>query len=147
MCVYSSEDDSKYELLKKKAMREQKKVTESAIELGNQRAQLQAQRWAFEEMKRELQLKDILQDRFVSYYFYIDILLDTLIILVLLAHLLLLYLNNLHLPLSLLKDHAKENLGGWVQLLPTINNNKNKTSLIRKQKKSSCFFFIFKREL
>lgn len=48
-------------------MRDQKKVTQSTLELGRQRTQLEAERWAFEEMKRELQLQEILQERFVFF--------------------------------------------------------------------------------
>ncbi|KAG2229306.1 hypothetical protein INT48_005343 [Thamnidium elegans] len=57
------EDDSyQYQLLKKKVMQDQKRVTRSAIELGQQRAELEAERWAFQEMKREIELQEILKD-------------------------------------------------------------------------------------
>lgn len=57
------EDDSyQYQLLKKKVMQDQKRVTRSAIELGQQRAELEAERWAFQEMKREIELQEILKE-------------------------------------------------------------------------------------
>ncbi|KAG2201268.1 hypothetical protein INT47_006771 [Mucor saturninus] len=60
--ISDSEDESKYDQLKKKAMRDQKKLTQSALELGKRRSELEAERWAFEEMKRAIQLQDILQE-------------------------------------------------------------------------------------
>jgi glucan biosynthesis protein len=79
-----NQDQFKYHSLRKKAIRDQRKITESAIELGQQRAALKvrylssihgyrllillkkkAERWAFQEMKRELQLQEILQERLV----------------------------------------------------------------------------------
>ncbi|GAA5812034.1 hypothetical protein MFLAVUS_005483 [Mucor flavus] len=43
-------------------MQDQKRVTRSAIELGQQRAELEAERWAFQEMKREIELQEILKE-------------------------------------------------------------------------------------
>lgn len=69
LCVYSNEEDivenedlHKLQVLKRKVMRDQKKVTKSAIELGYQRKQLEAEVWAFQEMKRELQLLEIVNE-------------------------------------------------------------------------------------
>ncbi|KAI9474267.1 MAG: Afadin and alpha-actinin-binding-domain-containing protein [Benjaminiella poitrasii] len=47
---------------KKKAIQDQRKITESAIVLGQQRAQLEAERWAFNEMKRELEMQKVLNN-------------------------------------------------------------------------------------
>ncbi|CAO3649908.1 unnamed protein product [Mucor hiemalis] len=58
-----NEDETKYNSLRKKALRDQRRITESAIELGQQRAALEAERWAFQEMKREIQLQEILQEQ------------------------------------------------------------------------------------
>lgn len=58
-----NEDEYKYNSLRKKALRDQRRITESAIELGQQRAALEAERWAFQEMKREIQLQEILQEK------------------------------------------------------------------------------------
>ncbi|KAG1458702.1 hypothetical protein G6F46_002169 [Rhizopus delemar] len=53
---------SKYKSLRKKAMRERRKITEAAEELGKQRAQLNAELWAIKEMKYELQKREILEE-------------------------------------------------------------------------------------
>jgi hypothetical protein len=57
-----SDDQLKYQILKKNTMREQRKITKSAIELGYERTKLEAERWAFQEMKRELQMQEILEE-------------------------------------------------------------------------------------
>ncbi|CAO3644392.1 unnamed protein product [Cunninghamella echinulata] len=45
-----------------KAKREQQKVTENAINLGNERTKLEAEKWAFEEVKRQEKLIEIMND-------------------------------------------------------------------------------------
>ncbi|KAI9300346.1 hypothetical protein BJ944DRAFT_244279 [Cunninghamella echinulata] len=45
-----------------KAKREQQKVTENAIKLGNERTKLEAEKWAFEEVKRQEKLTEIMND-------------------------------------------------------------------------------------
>ncbi|KAL7310250.1 hypothetical protein PS15m_009771 [Mucor circinelloides] len=52
----------KSRLLKKKQIREQRNITNAAIELGQERAKLEAERWAFTEMKRQLEMQEILND-------------------------------------------------------------------------------------
>lgn len=62
MVDLESDDQLKYQILKKNTMREQRKITKSAIELGYARTKLEAERWAFQEMKRELQMQEILEE-------------------------------------------------------------------------------------
>ncbi|CEP11194.1 hypothetical protein [Parasitella parasitica] len=60
--LQSSSAKHKYRFLKKKAMQDQHNITNAAIELGKERAKLQAERWAFTEMKRQLKMQEILND-------------------------------------------------------------------------------------
>ncbi|CAO3664452.1 unnamed protein product [Rhizopus stolonifer] len=52
----------KYKSVMKKIMKERRKVTEAAEELGKQRAQTQAEQWAVKQMKYELQKREILDE-------------------------------------------------------------------------------------
>ncbi|CAO3612844.1 unnamed protein product [Cunninghamella blakesleeana] len=45
-----------------KAKKQQEIVTENAIKLGNERSKLEAERWAFEEIKRQAKLIEIMDD-------------------------------------------------------------------------------------
>lgn len=106
-------------------MRDQKKITQSALELGKKRSQLEAERWAFEEMKRAIQLQDILQERFACFFFNLWCSTLTFCFLVHQHHHHHHLLNNQHLPLNLQTDHVKEKVGGWAQLPPIIDNINN----------------------
>ncbi|KAI9025765.1 Afadin and alpha-actinin-binding-domain-containing protein [Phycomyces nitens] len=55
--------ETRLEKLRKSALKDQQRVTEAAIKLGNERKMLRAERWAFEEMQRELKMKEILSER------------------------------------------------------------------------------------
>lgn len=57
-------NDSLYQikLLKNDVLRDRRKITEASIELGIQRAQLEAERWAFIQQKRKSKLSDILRE-------------------------------------------------------------------------------------
>ncbi|KAL0088033.1 Afadin and alpha-actinin-binding-domain-containing protein [Phycomyces blakesleeanus] len=57
------DSQNRLERLRKTALKDQRRVTDAAIRLGNERKMLKAERWAFEEMKRELKMKDILSER------------------------------------------------------------------------------------
>ncbi|KAG0170204.1 hypothetical protein DFQ30_002792 [Apophysomyces sp. BC1015] len=48
--------------LRNQIRREQQQVTEAALKLGDERKQLAAERWAFRDMKRELEMQKILSD-------------------------------------------------------------------------------------
>ncbi|CDS08963.1 hypothetical protein LRAMOSA10323 [Lichtheimia ramosa] len=52
--------ESKLRRLLSKAKAEQQKVTEAAIKLGDDRKKLEAERWAFDEMKRTSLMQDLL---------------------------------------------------------------------------------------
>ncbi|KAI9315728.1 hypothetical protein BX666DRAFT_1958551 [Dichotomocladium elegans] len=58
------EEDERTELslrrTRKLAMKEQEKITAEAIRLGDERRKLAAERWAFEDMKRELTMQELL---------------------------------------------------------------------------------------
>ncbi|KAI9494864.1 Afadin and alpha-actinin-binding-domain-containing protein [Zychaea mexicana] len=53
---------SQLKKLQKEALLERRRVTEAAIKLGDERTKLSAERWAFEEMKRQFQLCEIMAD-------------------------------------------------------------------------------------
>ncbi|KAI8989490.1 Afadin and alpha-actinin-binding-domain-containing protein [Pilobolus umbonatus] len=62
---YASDSDTSqviinYDAARTKALQQQQQVTQSAIELGKERTRLEAERWAFEEMKRELEMSNII---------------------------------------------------------------------------------------
>ncbi|KAI8077799.1 Afadin and alpha-actinin-binding-domain-containing protein [Halteromyces radiatus] len=50
-----------YHQLHQNAKKERERVTEAAIQLGNERTKLEAERWAFEEMKRQAKLLEIME--------------------------------------------------------------------------------------
>ncbi|OBZ90015.1 hypothetical protein A0J61_01951 [Choanephora cucurbitarum] len=52
----------KYSVLKQKAMQEQRALSNSALALAKEREKLEAERWAFVEMRRALEAQDILND-------------------------------------------------------------------------------------
>ncbi|KAI8358492.1 Afadin and alpha-actinin-binding-domain-containing protein [Choanephora cucurbitarum] len=52
----------KYSVLKQKAMQEQRALSDSALALAKEREKLEAERWAFVEMRRALEAQDILND-------------------------------------------------------------------------------------
>ncbi|CAO3594080.1 unnamed protein product [Absidia cylindrospora] len=55
-----------YQQLQRKAKMEQRKITEAAIKLGNERSKLEAERWAFEKSKLHDQLPDLLESASLS---------------------------------------------------------------------------------
>ncbi|KAI8372837.1 Afadin and alpha-actinin-binding-domain-containing protein [Radiomyces spectabilis] len=54
------EEEAKWMKRQREARQERQQVTELALKLGQERAKLSAERWAFKEMKRELQLQEVL---------------------------------------------------------------------------------------
>ncbi|KAI7855460.1 Afadin and alpha-actinin-binding-domain-containing protein [Circinella umbellata] len=56
------EQTSQFKKLKQEAFSERRRATEAAIKLADERTKLSAERWAFEDMKRQLQLQEIMAD-------------------------------------------------------------------------------------
>ncbi|KAF7726804.1 hypothetical protein EC973_008405 [Apophysomyces ossiformis] len=54
--------EPKLKRLRNEIKKEQRQLTEAALKLGDERKRLAADRWAFNEMKRELEMKKILSD-------------------------------------------------------------------------------------
>ncbi|RCH87311.1 hypothetical protein CU097_004375 [Rhizopus azygosporus] len=54
------ENIAKYKTIRKRIMRDRRKITEAAEELGKQRAQLEAEKWAIKQLKYEIQKREIL---------------------------------------------------------------------------------------
>ncbi|KAI8891276.1 hypothetical protein K501DRAFT_166457 [Backusella circina FSU 941] len=57
-----SGNDVKFTKLKNKAIREQKKLSKIAIELGKEREILKKEEWAFQEVKRQFKMSEILEE-------------------------------------------------------------------------------------
>ncbi|KAI8343887.1 Afadin and alpha-actinin-binding-domain-containing protein [Chlamydoabsidia padenii] len=58
--------ESHYQQLRKKAMKDQEKITKAAIDLGNERMKLEAEQWAFREMKRQAALTELMDSTTLS---------------------------------------------------------------------------------
>ncbi|KAI9252383.1 Afadin and alpha-actinin-binding-domain-containing protein [Phascolomyces articulosus] len=56
------QETSKFKKLKREAFSERQRATDAAVKLADERAKLSAERWAFEEMKRQLQFQEIMAD-------------------------------------------------------------------------------------
>ncbi|ORX61787.1 hypothetical protein DM01DRAFT_1332366 [Hesseltinella vesiculosa] len=50
---------SKFDLLQLNAKKQQEKITEAALKLGDERTKLQAEKWAFEDMKRQHNMAEV----------------------------------------------------------------------------------------
>ncbi|SAM08002.1 hypothetical protein [Absidia glauca] len=53
--------ESHYQQLRKRAIKDQERITKAAIDLGIQRTKLEAEKWAFDEMKRQAALAEVLE--------------------------------------------------------------------------------------
>ncbi|KAL4215888.1 hypothetical protein CU097_014246 [Rhizopus azygosporus] len=60
------ENIAKYKTIRKRIMRDRRKITEAAEELGRQRAQLEAEKWAIKHLKYEIQKREILDQENTS---------------------------------------------------------------------------------
>ncbi|CEG82270.1 hypothetical protein RMATCC62417_16367 [Rhizopus microsporus] len=60
------ENIAKYKTIKKRIIRDRRKITEAAEELGKQRAQLEAEKWAIKQLKYEIQKREILDQENTS---------------------------------------------------------------------------------